>query len=278
MNKIVKVDNLKIVYKNDEVYCIKKGNNDVIEKLRYLKSKDFNNFIDTKYQDGYEIRDYIKEVEITSEDKLNELVYIISLLHTKTTFYKNISLNEIKTFYEEETEEIYDIKKDYEALCDKYDANLFMPFSMNLLVRNISLFLISLDNSKYFLDEWYRIMKDKQRKRVVFNHNNLKLSNFIVGDYSYLINWNNSIIDSPVVDIYSLFKNNYKDIDIIDAFDIYTAKYQLLEEEKYLLYHKLCKIEALEVSNDEILNTRKVYDKVIFLKKVFELLKNNVKR
>ncbi len=276
MNKIKKIDNLKIVYKDDKKYCVKKCPN-TLDKLRYLRSKDFNNFIDIRYIDGNEIREYIEEIDISDEDKLKELIHVISMLHTKTTFYRNFPLDEIKEFYERETEEIYNIKKYYDELCDKYDAYLFMPISMNLLVRNISFFLISLDNSKYFLDRWYKIMKDKQRQRVTFCHNNLKLSNFIVENNSYLINFDKSIIDSPVVDITSLFKNNYTKLDMSNIFNIYISKYQLLEEEKYLLYHKLCKIHKLNLSNNEILNMKEVSDKINYLKKINLFLKDNVK-
>ncbi len=273
-NKIEKIDNLTIINGRS---CIKKGNKDTIDILNYLKSKDFNNYIDTKYEKGNLIRQYIEEIKISDEDKISELMYIISLLHNKTTFYKNMSLDEIKEYYETETDKIIENKMFYEKLCEKNDSNLFMPPSMNLLVDKISLFLISFDTSKYYLDKWYSIIKDKKRKRVVMNHNNLKISNFIVGEYPYLINWDNSIIDSPVIDIVSLFKNNYKIIDMEDLSNLYNSKYQLLEEEKYLLYSKLFKVEKLELSNNEILNTRNVYNKVLYLERITEFLKNNMK-
>jgi hypothetical protein len=62
-----------------------------------------------------------------------------------------------------------------------------------------------------------------------------------------------------------------------NIFNIYISKYQLLEEEKYLLYHKLCKIHKLNLSNNEILNMKEVSDKINYLKKINLFLKDNVK-
>ena len=277
MNNIKKIDNLEIYPKDNKLYCRKKAKTNIIEKYKYLKSKDFNNYIDTKITNGYEIREYIKEVDITPEDKLHELVYLTSMLHTKTTHYKNLTIDEIKTYYERLTDNILNIKKYYNDIVETNDIYLYLKPSINLLINNISLILISLDNCKYFLDKWYEIVKIKQRKRVVMNHNNLKLSNLIVGDYSYLINFDNSIIDYPIYDLVSIFKNNYEIIDMNDLFAFYCSKYNLLNEENYLLFAMLLKIDKETFSDIEIINTRKISNLIIYLKKISFFLENCMK-
>jgi len=276
MNNIKIIDNLKIIEKNKSKICRKKVNSDTTSILDYLNSKNFLNYIKTTYIDGYEEREYIDEINISTEDKLKELIYLISLLHIKTTHYKKYSLNDIKVFYEKITEEIYYIKEYYNELVEKNDHFLLLNPSIRLLINKISLILISLDNSKYFLDKWYEIAKEKQRRRVVLNHNNLKLSNILINNNSYLINFNNYIIDYPIYDLISLFKNNYKAIDMIDIFRVYNNKYGLLEEEKYLFFSLLLKIDIIKLNNIEIINTRNIDNLINYLEEVSNFLKNNM--
>ena len=276
MNNIKKVDNLEIIEKDNEVICRKKINYNINSIYRYLKSKDFKNIIDYKIINGYVVRNYINEIDISKEDKLNELIYIISMLHIKTTHYKMISLNDIKLFYEKITDEIIDTKNYYNKICEENDHFLYLKPSINYLINNISIMLIALDNSKYFLDKWYEIVKNKQRKRVVFNHNNLKLSNFLVGNYPYLINFDKSIIDYPIYDLVSLYKNNFKYLDMTDIYNIYNSKYKLYKEEEFLLFSMLLKIDKIEFSNNDIINTRNISNLVNYLEKVSVFLKDNM--
>ena len=277
MNNIKKIDNIEIISEGDKTYVRKESKNDIISKYNYLESKDFHNYIKTIIINGYEIRDYIKEVDITKEDKISELINIISILHFKTTHYKNYSLNEIKDFYEHTTDEINSIKDYYNNIIEEYDINYFLKPSINFLINNISLIFVSLDNCKYFLDKWYEIVKEKLRKRVVMNHNNLKLSNLIVGDYSYLINFDHSIIDYPIYDIVSIFKNNYKYIDMIDTYKTYCDKCSLFKEEIYLLFVELLKIEKVTFNSLDIINTRKLSELISYLKEVSFFLENCMK-
>ena len=277
MNKIKKIDNLEIFDYGNKILCRKKTNTNNLKKYKYLKSKDFNNIIVPNIINGYEVREYIKEVSITNEDKLNQLVYLISLLHTKTTHYKNISINDIKEFYEKITDEIIETKKYYNEIIENNDVYYFMKPSIEIIINKASLFLVALDNSKFFLDKWYEIIKNKSRKRVVMNHNNLKITNFIVSEQSYLINFDQSIIDYPIFDLISLFKNNYKIIDMIDLFEVYNSKYPLLLEEKFLLFSLLLKIEIINLDNCEIINTRNICNIIMYLDKISVFLQDCMK-
>ena len=277
MTKVEKIDNLKIIYKDNKKICIKKTNNIFIDRQRYLSSKNFLNYIPTKIENEYEIREYIDQIPISNEDKISELIYLICLLHTKTTHYKNLDLDRIKEFYEKETNEIIELKRYYELLFENCIYK-FLPPSIIMLISNTSLIINSLDESKRKLDEWYEIIKVKKRKRVVLNHNNLKISNLIVGNNLYLINWNNSIIDYPIYDLLSLFKNNYKIIDMIDIYNIYLSKYGLLKEEKLLLYSKLLRVLKIDFTKSEIENTKIVTDTINYLKSTKNFLDNNIEQ
>ena len=84
MTKIKKIGKATIV--NDE-YVIKESNNSDI--YEYLKSRNFNYFPNTKYEDRKEIQEYVKEIEYPQEQKFYDLINITSLLHSKTTYSKS---------------------------------------------------------------------------------------------------------------------------------------------------------------------------------------------
>ena len=278
INKVERIDNLLIVETDDNKYCIKENNDiDIINLYKYLTSKDFNNYLDLEIINNYQISKYIKQNKLEDSEKLTVLVYLISMLHTKTTYYESINLDEIKKIYEQLTDHIFEIKKYYEDLVDKNDILLYPPPSMFLLITNLSTILKSLDKSKYYLDKWYEIIKDKKRIRKVTNHNNLKISNLLTGDNYYLINWDKSIKDSPIYDIESLFKNNYEIIDMVDIYNLYISKYQLFEEEVYFLMSRLLLIDKLKIRNNELQNTVYVNQKINYLEKINEFLKNSMK-
>lgn len=278
IRKIEKIDNLTIIATENNIYCVKKNKNkNIIELFNYLKAKDFNNYLNIKLIDDYEISNYIKQVNGNDNEKLTELAYILAMLHAKTTYYSIFSIDEIKGKYEKLTDQIIDTKAYYEKL---FDDNVILNYphpSMFLLIRNISLILISLDKSKYYLDKWYELIKNKNSIRKVINHNYLKVSNLLTGDNSYLINWYKSIKDSPIYDIESLFKENFKIIDMVDIFDIYRSKYQLLEEEIYLLATRLLLIDKLNLIKNDYINTVEVRKKIDYLSKVNSFLKHYMK-
>lgn len=278
IKKVERIDNLLVVETENNKYCIKEKNGKGVQNLfKYLSSKDFNNYLNIEINNNYQISRYINQNIIEDSEKLTILVYLISMLHTKTTYYENINLDEIKKIYEELTDHIFEVKKHYEDLVDKNDILLYPPPSMFWLMNNISIILKSLDMSKFYLDKWYEIIKDKQRIRKVTIHNNLKLSNLLTGDNYYLINWDKSIKASPIYDIESLFKNNYEIIDMVDIYNLYISKYQLFDEEVYLLMSRLLLINELELGDNEFQNTIAVNQKIYYLEKINEFLKNSMK-
>lgn len=278
INKVERIDNLLVVETESNKYCIKEKSGKGVQNLfKYLSSKDFNNYLNIEINNNYQISRYINQNIIEDSEKLTILVYLISMLHTKTTYYENINLDEIKKIYEELTDHIFEVKKHYEDLVDKNDILLYPPPSMFWLMNNISIILKSLDMSKFYLDKWYEIIKDKQRIRKVTIHNNLKLSNLLTGDNYYLINWDKSIKASPIYDIESLFKNNYEIIDMVDIYNLYISKYQLFDEEVYLLMSRLLLINELELGDNEFQNTIAVNQKIYYLEKINEFLKNSMK-
>lgn len=281
VKKYKRLGKVHILDTDKGVYCLKRKENKNIDNIHhYLKSKHFNNILDFKSdeEDEFEITRYVSNVSILNEEKAMEAIYLMSMLHNRTTFYKSISLDEVKCFYEEFLDRINDIRNYYDNVCYMVDENLFMSPSQYLLVRNISLIYISLDYSKKFIDKWYDIMKDKSSKRVVMNHNNLELSHVLIDENPYLINWNKASFDTPVMDLYSFFRNNFLYINIDSLFNVYISKYQLLKEEYFLLFSFLLVPSKLNFNNSEIENTKNIYDCYIYLSNIREFIsRNNLK-
>lgn len=281
VNKYKKIGNVHILYTDRGTYCLKKKKNKNCSKIiNYLRSKQFNNVLSFKSDDDdlYEITDYVEEVEMEDEDKATEIVYLIAMLHNRTTFYKSISLDEVKCFYENHIDKIAMLKNYYDNLCYSFDENLFISPSQYLFVRNITVLYTALDYSKQYIEKWYEIMKNKKSKRVAMTHNNLEISHILMGNNPYIINWNNATFESPVMDLYSFFRLNYLRININTLFEVYNSKYQLLKEEYLLLFSLLLIPFDFDFSKCEMSNTKMVYSNFKYLSNVMDfVLKDNLK-
>ena len=94
----------------------------------------------------------------------------------------------------------------------------------------------------------------------------------IKGDNTYLISWDKSSKASPIYDLLSLYQNTYDKTDFSSLFEIYNSKYPLMKEELYLLYALLLVPKKLELSSNEIVNTKDVYRLTNYLIKTEEFI------
>lgn len=265
--KIIDTDKGKFVFK-------KKSTPTKEELYNYLSAKKFNNYIKpyNQLEDDYEIYPYVDDLIKDTDDKALDIIYLISVLHNKTTFYKNFSLDEKNKIYEEHTKQLDYLTSYYDNIRWIIEQKNYPSPSNYLLLRNISLIYISIDSARYFLKQWYKLVKDKKTKRVSRIHGNLALNHLIESDNIYLISWDKSKIDIPVLDFYEFYKNDYLNINFIDLFSIYLSKYPLHEEEKYFLFFLMLTPEKLELNNSEIINTRYVYNLIDYLAKTNEFI------
>ena len=111
-----------------------------------------------------------------------------------------------------------------------------MSPSEYLLARNISRIFIALNFCKEEIENWYELIKDKTKQRVVVLHNNLDLSHFFKMDSSYLISWDKSKIGIPIFDLYILYKRHALDFDFSEILKQYEQNYPLQKDEKKLFF------------------------------------------
>jgi len=254
---------------NGNKFVAKKNkNNKIIDIYEYLNSRGFNYLPKLTYYDdeGY-IYEYEENINTPSEQKINDLIKMDALLHNKTVYYKDISLDEVKEIYENLNFKIDNTYNYYSDLMTSIESNLFMPPSMYLLARNCSSIFSSLNFCKQSLNKWYEIVSNKNKKREVLLHNNLDIDHLIRNNENILISWDKTVFDIPIYDFIKLYKQNYDKYDFSELYSEYIKNFPLLEEEKLLMFIILFIPEKIVFSKSELLST-------ISVNKLFNYLYN----
>lgn len=259
--KIKKIGKATIVDTQTEKIVIKKSHIDD-KILTYLKSRNFDYFPTIIENKDYNITKYIEDYKIPNEQRMEDLVKLISLLHNKTTHYKNIDIEKNEKIYRQLIDNINYLYSSYTDRITLIESKVFMSPSDLLFSANITNLYNTLDNSKKKLEQWYNLIKNKDKERNVIIHNNLKLDHFIRNKKSYLINWDKSKIDSPVFDLYKLHINEPA-FNFNEILKEYEKNYPLLEDEKKLL-------ELLIEIPEDISFTGTEYEKVIKINNILE--------
>ena len=261
INKITRKNSVKII---DNNYVIKNKSKNIIETYNYLISRGFNNLPEIiKEDDNYIYYKYINDIVEPKEQKIIDLINILIILHSKTTFYKEIDIDSNKEIFERINNEIDYLYNYYNKLMDNIESTVYMSPSDYLIARNISIVYDSLRYAKDSINEWYKIVSGHRDKRVVMTHNNLLLEHYLKDDIPYLISWDNAKIDSPIYDLVSLYKNNYLDYDFKDILKIYFKKYPLTKDEILLFFTLISvpsKINYKDSEYKRVLEVRRIID------------------
>lgn len=269
-------DNVKIIETKNNKYVLKRNKNNVLDIFNYLHLKNFNYFPNVYNKDRndlYEIYEYIDSSDMSNYEKSEEIIYLLSLLHNKTTSYKDIDIDEYKKIYEDIFNKLNELEEYYISLNNEIDKEIYMSPSNYLLVRNITIIYSAIYYCKTELEEFYNIVKDNPKKRVSLIHNNIDLSHLLRNENSYLISWDNAKFDIPVYDLIKFYKKNYNDVDFTNLFKLYESKYPLHNEERKLLFISLSIPDKLDLrSDDEFLKTKKVNDLLLYLQKTDDII------
>lgn len=249
---IATIDNKKYVIKN-------KCNNEICNLYEYLSSRNFEYFPKIiNDNDKYNVYEYIEEIENPIEQKAYDMMSILSLLHNKTTYYKEMDIDEYKEIFENINYIIDSRMNYYNNLINMIESNIFISPSHYLIARNISKIFGALEYSKRNINEWYDLVKTKGKKRVVTLYNNIDLNHIIRNKEIYLISWDKSKIGSPIEDLYNFYEKYSNILDLRELLKYYENRYPLLEEEK-MLFNILISIPSeIEFINKEIDNCKNI--------------------
>ena len=229
-----KLGNVIIVNSNKGKFVIKKNNIDS-SIFEYLDNRSFKEYPHTIFDSKYIISKYEEEDNIPNEQKMFDLINTISLMHAKTSFYKEVSDYEYKTIYEDllnNCEYLYTYYNNYINIID--NKIVFGP-SDYTLSRGISFIFKSIENTKSKMQDWYKKVENLNKMRVSIIHNNLDLNHFIRNKNNYLISWDKSKIDIPIYDLYKLYNKYYLNYNFIELLKSYEKNYPLKDYEKDLL-------------------------------------------
>lgn len=260
--KITLKNNVRIIDDGEKQFVIKRRDKSLNDLYKYLKSRSFDYFPKVLYQTkNYDIYEYIEDSNITKEERAEDIIKIVTLLHGKTTFYKEIDDNTYKELYEKIIEQIDYLTNYYNDIAEIIEKEEYMSPSHYYFIRNISKVFAALNYSKYHIEKWYNIIEDKKRIRVVNIHNNLNLDHYLINDNRpYLISWRNSKRDIPIYDLIKLYKRYHKELDFYELIRKYELNYPMLPEEKELFFVLISIPEKLDFRDTEYNMCIKVQD------------------
>lgn len=276
LNKIQIIGKATIIDTDKGKYVLKpknrKSNNSDI--FKYLNSRSFDYYpkIYSDSQDDYEIMEYVEEVDEPKEQKISDLIEIVSLLHNKTTYYKDVDEDDYKKIYEDIRNNIEYLTEYYNDVLEIIESKVFMSPSEYFFVRNASKIFGSLNYCTREIEKWYEIISKKRKQRFVVLHNNLELSHFIKNQNSYLLNWEKSRIDIPIFDLYKLYKKHALDFDFVSLLKQYEKNYPLLEEERLLFFILISLPDKIEFDEPELKLCIKISKSLEYMYKTEKLL------
>ena len=245
-------------------FIIKEKNKDINELYSYLISRGFDSFprlVDASRRDVY-VYEYIEDIKMPKEQKCDDLIDTIASLHNKTSYFKEVSEDNYKAIYEDIKSNISYLKNYYDTLYEMGFRQVYMSPSTYEFMRNFHKIMASLNFCETELDNWYETIKGETKTRVAVVHNNLNLNHFLERDKNYLISWDNYMIDTPVIDLVHLYKNEYQNMNFENSLERYMYKFPLLESEQKLLFILLALPPEVKKEENEFAKCRE-FSKVL---------------
>lgn len=250
--KITIKKDVRIIDTGDEKLVIKKRETDLDDVFRYLNSRAFDYFPKIVYKtDNYDIYEYVPDVDLPKEERAMDIIKLVTMLHSKTTFYREVDEDYYKEIYEELLDRIDYLNNYYDDITSIIEKEEFMSPSNYLFARNVTKIFQALNYCKYNINKWYDIINEKKRIRIVNIHNNLRLDHYLLGDRPNLISWNHSKKDMPIYDLLKMYKTYYDQLDFCELMRNYEAHYPMLLEEKILFFCLISIPDKLEFTEEE---------------------------
>ena len=277
INKLTIKSNAKII--DNKIVIKDKKNNNLDKTYRYLKSRSFDYFPEPIHlDDRYEAYPFIEDTDEPIEQKAIDLTHLISLLHNKKTFYREVDIDKNKEIYEDILGRLEYLNNYYTDIITLIEKEVYMSPSSYLIARNINIIFESIYFAKNTIEDWYKKIENNKNERVVNIHNNINLDHYIKNDKPYLISWNRSKIDNPIYDLLSFYQNHYLELDFDDLFHYYENNYPLKEEERLLLFTYMAIPPKIEIENNEYKMCIKINKIIDYLYKTSNLIMNYQKQ
>lgn len=272
--RLTKKKNVTIIDSTSGSFVIKEKSNDKVrDAYQYLLSRNFDYFPKLALEDrGTNVFEYIDEIETPREQKALDMIDLVALLHNKTTYYKEITEDQYKEIYDNLNNNILYAENYYNNLYNIYIEEQIPSPSHYLLLRNIYKIFAAIQYCFSELDIWYQNTKDDLKTRVAFIHNNLETNHFIRNSKEYLISWEKSRIDSPILDLITFYQKEYMSLDFETLFQKYMKSYPLTDNEKKLLFIVLSIPPIIDMDGTQIKVIKEIRLKLDYIFKTEKLV------
>lgn len=269
--KITIKKDVRIIDTGHDRFVIKKRDKDLEDLFRYLESRSFNYFPKILYKtDNYDIYEYVNDTSIPIEEKGIDIIKLLTMLHSKTTFYKDVDEDYYKKIYEDINSRINYLENYYNDMAEIIERQEYMSPSSYLFIRNITLVFHALNYCRHNIEKWYKIIDEKKRIRIVNIHNNISLDHYLLDNRPNFISWRLSKRDMPIYDLIKFYKKYYLELDFCELLRNYELVYPMLLEEKLLFFCLISLPEKLEFNDSE-------YNLCLSIKKFYDYLNNSDK-
>lgn len=260
----------------NENNVIKKYNKNIFEIYEIFELVNFENYPKIIEYDERNIKyELIKQKKYHEKIKNEEFIKTVALLHNKTQEYKEIGIDKYKKIYDILDNNIKYIKKYYEELINNIEEEIYMSPSSYLIARNYTSIVIMIDNAIKYLKKWYKIVENKTNERVCVIHNNLSTKHFIKSDINCLISFDGARVDTPIIDLYKLYKKELLKLDFALLYEIYNNEFKLTEEETYLFYSMISIPPKIIKINNELENTYNISEVFRYIYKTINFVNKN---
>ncbi len=254
-------------------FIVKEKTNDLKELYKYLESRSFNYFpklIDASRKD-VNVFEYIREIQTPEEQKAQDLVDLVSLLHNKTSYFKEVSEDKYQEIYESILGNINHLNEYYNNIYDIYFLEEFLSPDKYMLMRNMYKIFASLGFCENELNNWYDLVKNEKKQRVSVVHNNLETSHFIKSEKDYIVSWDKTKVDTPILDIINFYKKEFFNYDFSVLLKQYLERFSWSEAELKLFFIIISLPPKIELSDDIFENCKNIRYDLDYIFKTEEL-------
>lgn len=275
--RYTKKKNITIINSTSGSFVIKEKNNQKVEEIyQYLLSRNFDYFpkLTKENRDNVNIFEYLEDCLMPKEQRALDMIDLVSLLHNKTTYYKEITEDKYKEIYDNILNNLNYTKNYYDNIY-RLSLNEELPSpSTYLLMRNIYKIFASLDYATEKLDDWYQNSKNDLKERVVLVHNNLETDHFLKNQKDYLISWDKAVIDTPILDLVNFYQKEYLNFNFEPIFQKYLKNYPLKTNELNLFFIIISIPPIITFLDNELKSTKEIRKQLDYIFKTENLIKS----
>lgn len=261
-----------IVECNDKKYLLKYKNNKLKEIEEYLNSIEYDYYVSiiNSYDDNIYIYPYYDSYDISLDDKYEDIINALSILHIKSCDHVFYNKDEMKVIYDDISSKIDYMMKYYYDLQDYIEELSFPRPALYLLINNISKFHELLKCARFNLDTWYKEESFKSICCLLIN--NLELDNFIVGEKNYFINFDNSYRDLFIYDLVNFYKSNYSYENIVKVINKYEKRLGIRNNEYNLFFSLISIPDKIDITNNNIKDIKMVNERIEYVSKTLKYI------